>query len=63
MDYETAAANYLNASELFIDDREIKPLGLFRAAKAMEKGGNLERASQIREQLQKEFPSWKSPEN
>ena len=63
MDYETAAANYLKASDLFIDDREIKPLGLFRAAKAMEKGGNLERASRIREQLQKEFPSWKSPES
>ena len=63
MDYEIAATNYLKASELFIDDQEIKPLGLFRAAKALEKGGDLERANRIRAQLQKEFPSWKSPES
>ncbi len=63
MDYETAAANYLKASKLFIDDREIKPLGLLRAAEAMEKGGKLERATQIRKQLREEFPSWKSPES
>ena len=63
MDYETAAANYLKASKLFIDDREIKPLGLLRAAEALEKGGQLERATQIRKQLREEFPSWKSPES
>ena len=62
-DYETAAANYLRASEMFINDREIKPLGLFRAAEAMEKGGNAEGATRIRKQLREEFPAWKSPPN
>ena len=63
MEYEIAAKNYLKASELFINDQEIKPLGLFRAAKALEKGGKRERANRIRAQLQKEFPSWKSPDS
>lgn len=63
MEYEIAAKNYLKASELFINDQEIKPLGLFRAAKALENGGNRERANRIRAQLQKEFPSWKSPDS
>ena len=46
--YDAAAANYLRASEMFINDEEIKPLGLFRAAKALEKGGNAEEANRIR---------------
>jgi len=61
MDYDAASSNYLRASEMFIDDGEIKPLGLFRAAEAMEKGEDPEGATQIRKQLREEFPDWKPP--
>jgi len=63
MDYESAATNYLKASRMFIDDREIKPLGLFRAAEALEKNGQLEEAARIRKQLRQEFPGWNSAKN
>ena len=63
MNYKAASANYLKASEMFIDDREIKPLGLFRAAEALEKDGQAEEAARIREQLLREFPAWNSPKN
>ena len=61
--YESAAANYLKASRMFIDDREIKPLGLSRAAEALEKNGQLEEAARIRSQLRQEFPGWDSAKN
>ncbi len=57
-DYESAAASYLKTSEMFIDDKEIKPLALFRAADALEKNGQTEQAAAIRKQLRNEFPSW-----
>ena len=63
MDYESAAANYLKASRMFVDDREIKPLGLFRAAEAFEKSGQSEEAARIRKQLHREFPDWDSVRN
>ena len=63
MDYESAAANYLKASRMFIDDREIKPLGLFRAADALEKNGQPGEAAKIRKQLRQEFPGWDSAKN
>ncbi len=63
MDYESAAANYLKASRMFVDDREIKPLGLFRAAEALEKNGQSEEAARIRKQLHQEFPGWDSAKN
>ncbi len=63
MNYKQAAANYLKASEMFIDDREIKPLGLFRAAEALEKDGQGGKAARIREQLYREFPGWDSAKN
>jgi tetratricopeptide (TPR) repeat protein len=59
-DYESAAASYLRTSEMFIDDREIKPLALFRAADAFEKNGQEARAADIRKQLRSEFPNWNS---
>ena len=63
MDYESAAANYLKSSKMFIDDREIKPLGLFRAAEAFEKNGQSEEAARTRKQLHREFPDWDSVKN
>ncbi|MAT46244.1 MAG: hypothetical protein CMO35_02300 [Verrucomicrobiaceae bacterium] len=63
MNYESAAANYLKASRMFIDDREIKPLGLFRAADALEKNGQPGEAAKIRKQLRQEFPGWDSAKN
>ncbi len=63
MDYKTAASHYLKASEMFIDDREIKPLGLLRAAEALEKDGQAEESARIRKQLRSEFPEWDSAKN
>lgn len=57
-DFESAAASYLQTSEMFIGDKEIKPLALFRAAEAFEKNGQLEEAANIRKQLRQEFPNW-----
>lgn len=57
-DYDSAATSYLRTSEMFIDDKEIKPLALYRAAEAMEKGGQSEEAAEIRKKLRQEFPSW-----
>ena len=48
---------------MFIDDREIKPLGLLRAAEALEKDGQAEESARIRKQLRSEFPEWDSAKN
>lgn len=57
-DYESAAANYLRTAEMFIDDKEIKPLALSRAADALEKNGQTGEAARVRNTLQNEFPNW-----
>lgn len=62
-DYESAAAGFLKTSEMFIGDKEIKPLALFRAAEALEKNGQLDEAAKIRKQLRLEFPGWSSAKN
>lgn len=60
-DHDSAAANYLKVAELFIEDREIKPFALQRAAKALTQAGRPEEARQVQTQLAREFPGWKAP--
>jgi tetratricopeptide (TPR) repeat protein len=62
-DFESAANSYLRTSEMFIGDKEIKPLALFRAAEALEKNDQPDEASRIRKQLLKEFPNWTAAYN
>jgi tetratricopeptide (TPR) repeat protein len=60
-DYESAAASFLRTADLFIDDTQIKPLALKRAAEALESAGELERAKEIRENLAQQLPKEPSP--
>lgn len=60
-DFESAAASYLRTADLFIDDTQITPLALFRAATALEAGGNAKRAGEIRADLTRKFPNWRPP--
>ena len=62
-DFESAANSDLRTSEIFIGDKEIKPLALFRAAEALEKNDQPDEASRIRKQLLKEFPNWTAANN
>jgi hypothetical protein len=48
---------------MFIDDKEIKPLALFRAAEALEMNEQPDEAAAIRKQLRQEFPSWTAAKN
>lgn len=45
----------------WIDDRELKPLALFKLANALEKKGDTATAEKYREQLKKEFATWQPP--
>ncbi|NNC87419.1 MAG: tetratricopeptide repeat protein, partial [Akkermansiaceae bacterium] len=58
-DYESAAASFLRTAEVFIDDREIKPLALHLAAEALDGLERADQAAEIRAQLKREFPEWK----
>ena len=60
-DFESAAANFIKTAELFVDDSEIKPFALHRAALAYEKGSRPDEAAKVRAQLKSEFPSWIAP--
>ncbi|BCU79247.1 tetratricopeptide repeat protein [Luteolibacter sp. LG18] len=55
-----AAGPYMNVVQ-FIDDRDLKPLALWKLAKALEKKGDTADAEKYREQLKKEFPNWEAP--
>ena len=57
-DYESAAASFLRTADLFIEDTQIKPLALQRAAEALEAGGETERAKAVRDDLRTQFPKW-----
>ena len=61
-DFESAAANFMKTAELFVDDTEIKPYALHRAANAYEKNSLPDQAAKSRSQLQREFPNWTAPE-
>lgn len=57
---KTAAAKYIIVIE-FHEDKELKPLAMWKLAQALEKQGDLAEAEKNREKLATEFPSWKPP--
>ena len=57
--FDEAAKHYGVTAELFVNDAELKPKALFKAAEALDKAGRKSEASQYRARLQKEFPDWK----
>lgn len=57
--FDEAAKYYGVTAELFVNDAELKPRALFKAAEALDKAGRKAEASQYRARLQKEFPDWK----
>jgi tetratricopeptide (TPR) repeat protein len=61
-DFESAAAHFRRAAELFPNDQEITPLSLARAADACEKNGQAAEAAEIRRILATRFPSWNAPD-
>lgn len=57
--YDEAAKHYGVTAELFVNDAELKPKALFKAAEALDKAGRKSEASLYRSRLQNEFPDWK----
>jgi tetratricopeptide (TPR) repeat protein len=60
-DAKTAAGKYLIVVEFNADDKELKPLALFKLIKAFEQQADTPAAEKYRLQLKSEFPNWKSP--
>jgi tetratricopeptide (TPR) repeat protein len=61
-DAKTSASKYLIVIELH-DDKELRPLALWKLIQALEKQSDSVEAEKYRQQLQAEFPAWKSPES
>ncbi len=59
-DARTAAGKYLIVVE-FHDDRELKPLALWKLIQALEQQGDRAEAEKYRQKLKAEFPGWKPP--
>jgi tetratricopeptide (TPR) repeat protein len=60
-DAKTAAGKYLIVVEFNADDKELKPLALFKLIKAFEQQTDTLAAEKYRLQLKSEFPNWKTP--
>ena len=45
----------------FHDDKDLKPLALWKLIEALEKQGDTTEAEIYRKQLKSEFPNWKAP--
>jgi tetratricopeptide (TPR) repeat protein len=60
-DPKLASAEYLIVVG-FLDDKELKPLALWKLIQALEAQGDAAEAEKTRQQLQQEFPDWKAPE-
>jgi tetratricopeptide (TPR) repeat protein len=59
-DAKTAAGKYLIVVE-FHDDKELKPLALWKLVQALEKQSDSAEAEKYRQRLKSEFPDWKEP--
>ena len=59
-DPKKASADYLIVVQ-FHDDKEFKPLALWKAAKAFDELGDTAEAEKYRRQLKREFPDWEAP--
>ena len=60
-DAKTAAGKYLIVVSFNVDDKELKPLALWKLTQAFEKQSDHAGAEKYQQQLQAEFPSWKPP--
>lgn len=60
-EYRKAASKYIVPSQLFVDPK-ITPLALWKTARALDKAGEPDRARQISEKLNKDYPNFKMPE-
>jgi tetratricopeptide (TPR) repeat protein len=60
-DAKTAAGKYTIVAEFNVDDKELKPLALWKLAAALEKEGDAAQAAERSQQLKTEFPDWKPP--
>lgn len=60
-DLESAASHYVVVANL-IDDKELKPLALWKLMKTLEKQGNPAEARRYQGILQSDFPGFKPPE-
>lgn len=59
---EDAARDYLVVSQIF-SDPEVTPVALLKASKAYQSLGNQEKARELQQQLNTQFPGFKAPEN
>jgi len=59
-DLKTAAGKYLIVVE-FHDDKELKPLALWKLIQVLDQQSDLAEAAKYRQKLAAEFPSWKPP--
>ena len=59
-DAKTSAAKYLIVVE-FHEDKDLKPLALWKLTKALEAQGDSPEAEKYRQQLKLDFPDWKQP--
>ena len=59
-DAKTAAGKYLIVVE-FHDDKELKPLAIWKLVQALEKQSDPAEAEKYRLRLKSEFPDWKEP--
>jgi len=60
-EYETAASHYLNCAQMFIEDKKVKPLAIYKAMQAYEKLGTQEKVDLFKYELDQEFPGWTPP--
>ena len=66
-DLEVTAANPRKASAEFLivvkfhEDKDLKPLALWKLVSALEQQGDKAEADKYRLQLKTEFPAWKAP--
>ena len=59
-DPKKASAEYLIVVK-FHEDKDLKPLALWKLIKALEQQGDKAEAEKYRQQLKDEFPNWKAP--
>ncbi|GAA5129137.1 hypothetical protein GCM10023212_36750 [Luteolibacter yonseiensis] len=58
-----AAAKYQVVVLFHVDDKELKPVALWKLIQALEKQADQPEAEKYRQQLQTEFPDWKAPKS
>jgi tetratricopeptide (TPR) repeat protein len=60
-DAKTAGGKYQIVVQFHVDDKELRPLALWKLIQAFEKQADQAEAEKYRQQLQTEFPAWKPP--